>query len=101
MSDRPEADQPGQPASYSPPPLPRPERIVGVDRQRESGTAPAGNTWRRPPMAGTASWPDGGAQAGTSGAPSSASGRRAGARSLFVMTVVAALAASLGTYALL
>src|SRR5262245_54622253 len=101
MPDRPEADLPGQPASYSPPPLPRPERYVAVDRQKASGTAPAGSTWRRSSTASSAAWPDGGMEPRVPD-PSAAPRRRAGsARGFFVMTVVAALGASLGTYALL
>jgi len=96
MPDRSDIDLGGQPASYSPPPLPRAERIVGGDRQR-TGTTASGSSWGTSPGAtgrGRRAEP-------ASALPSRGSSARGGWRSTFVAAAAGALIASLATYALL
>ena len=106
MADRPDADHPGQPASYSPPPQRRPAWIA-----RGSAGAAIAN----PEQGARAGWPaasqdQGGragsrelpSQDGTTGAQETRPGRSHGLTWSGVMVaLVAAVAASLGTYALL
>ncbi len=106
MADRPDADHPGQPASYSPPPQRRPAWIA-----RGSAGAAIAN----PEQGSSAGWSSasqgqGGwagsrelpSQDGTSGAREPRPGTSRGLTwSSVMVALVAAVAASLGTYALL
>jgi serine protease Do len=97
MPDRPDADQPGQHASYSPPPLPRADRIAVASGQRV-GTAP-----RTVPPGSTVGAPGWVRRDGTTASDPAPRAARGGgvSRLTLLAAVVAALAASVGTYALL
>jgi S1-C subfamily serine protease len=99
MPDRPEADQTGQPASYSPPPLPRPDRFVGFDRQPSSGTSPSGSAWRRSSAAVGSPWIDRSVKPPTTARAAPA--RRQGLGGLLLAAVAGALVAVFGMYTLL
>ena len=89
MADRPEADQDGQPASYSPPPQHRPAWIDSSRGDRPaSGIPPQNGDWSGGPTGHAHPRP----------APGHAPRRRGGT---LAVAITAALVASIGTYALL
>jgi serine protease Do len=95
MSDRPDADHAGQPATYSPPPLSRSDRVVGTHRSGVSARSGAIGT------ASSAGW--GSRQGGPAARPElgGSSSARGSSRATLVTALAAAVVASLGTYALL
>lgn len=99
MPERSEADLPGQPASYSPPPLPRPDRFVGVSRPKPGGASAGGSTWSGSSAGVGSPWMDRGPQppAPVRAVPA----RRHGLAGLLIAAVTGALVAVAGMYGLL
>lgn len=118
MADRPDADHEGQPASYSPPPHHRPEWVArGWGAPRSADPALGATSGWSTPLPDSLGWAsDDGRTAAAMGSghgallperdPSTqgrgtAASRGTAARSSIAIALGAALAASLGTYALL
>ncbi len=101
MADRPDADHEGQPASYSPPPHHRPAWVSRAWGAPGSGSLTAADPEHGRPGAWRDAPSRSGQGAASPGQPSPSPRRGTAARSSLAIALAAALAASVGTYALL